>query len=129
MKGWDWQKDTLLPVFLQKSFVCCATSLGKRAFERRRAELQEFDSDLEERESGPHSICVGLFGFFLKTQKTEKTVDIIIQQGCGDMNSHTRPFQFFTSGASLAWSTLNLLKQRAKTIKTLQLHFMQVSHR
>lgn len=128
MKGWDWQKDTLLPVFLQKSFVCCATSLGKRAFERRRAELQEFDSDLERREKAGHILFVWVC-FFLKTQKTEKTVDIIIQQGCGDMNSHTRPFQFFTSGASLAWSTLNFLKQRAKTIKTLQLHFMQVSHR
>lgn len=32
-----------------------------------------------------------LCGFFLKTQKTEETTDIIIQQGCADMDSHTCP--------------------------------------
>lgn len=84
-------------ISLEKLCLLCYQSWGKGLWEKKGRTTRIWLWSWEERESRPHSICVGLFGFFLETQKTEKTMDIIIQQGCADMDSHTCPWSVLSA--------------------------------
>lgn len=130
MKGYKWLKDSLL-FFFRKALFVVPPVLAQGPLREEKQSYKNLTL-VWRREEKQATVYFVLFCFSLKHIRQRKQCTLLYGRDVQPSTStcaHGVSIQFITARVSLAQSTFNLLKHRAKTIKTLQLIFMQGLHR